>query len=140
MAPQQLLLINNHGPHTVVHDVKAALASAVRGSNESREQVLDRVNSLARRYGFKLSGSAGLSKDMLDKWLNVEDDSRVPGWKGLVLLMEALCTTEPLDALARSVGAKVISGEDIILLELAKAQQESKKLRKKMRKLEEELR
>ena len=140
MAPQQLLLINNHGPHTVVHDVKTALASAVRGSNESREQVLDRVNSLARRYGFKLSGSAGLSKDMLDKWLNVEDDSRVPGLKGLVLLMEALCTTEPLDALARSVGAKVISGEDIILLELAKAQQESKKLRKKMRKLEEELR
>ena len=120
--------------------MKAALASAVRGSNESREQVLDRVNSLARRYGFKLSGSAGLSKDMLDKWLNVEDDSRVPGLKGLVLLMEALCTSEPLDALARSVGAKVISGEDIILLELAKAQQESKKLRKKMRKLEEELR
>lgn len=139
MAPRQLSLLSNHGPHTVVHDVKTALASAVKDSKGSREQVLDRVNALARRHGIKLSGSAGLSQAMFDKWLNVEDDSRVPGIKGLVLLCQALDTIEPLEAMARAIGAKMISGDDITLLELARAQQESKRLRKKMRKLEEEL-
>lgn len=139
MTPRQLTLISDHGPHTVVHDVKTALSTAVRESSESREQVLDRVNTLAKRHGIKLSGNAGLSKDMFDKWLNAEDDSRVPGIKGLVLLCLALDTAEPLDAIARTIGAKVISGDDITLLELARAQQEHKRLRKKMRKLEEEL-
>lgn len=139
MAPRQLSLLSNYGPHTAVRDVKTALASAAKGSNESREHVLDQVNDLARRYGIKLSGNAGLSKDMFDKWLNAEDDSRVPGIKGLVLLCLALDTAEPLDAIARTIGAKVISGDDITLLELARAQQESKRLRKMMRKLEEEL-
>lgn len=139
MAPRQLSLLNNHGPHTVVHDVKTVLACAVKESGESREQVLDRVNALARRHGIKLSGNAGLSQAMFDKWLNAEDDSRVPGVKGLVLLCLALDTVAPLEAMARVLGVRVISGNDITLLELARAQQESKRLRRKMRKLEEKL-
>lgn len=139
MAPRQLSLLNDCGLHTVVHDVKAALNSAQKESGESREQLLDLVNALAKRQGMKLSGNGGLSKDMLDKWLNAEDARRAPGIAGVELLCAALDTLEPLEAMARPLGAMVIYGRDITLLKLARAQQEGKELRKRMRKLEEQL-
>lgn len=139
MAPRQLSLLNDCGLNTVVHDVKAALHSAQRVSGGSREQLLDLVNARAKREGIKLSGNGGLSKDMLDKWLNPEDESRVPGLAAIDLLCAVLDTVEPLNAMARPLGAMVIYGKDITLLKLARAREEQKALRKQMRKLEEEL-
>lgn len=105
----------------------------------SRDQVLDRMNALAKRHGVNLNGRGDVSKDLLEKWLNAEDDSRVPGIKGLALLCAALETAAPIGAVVAPLGAKVIGPEEVKLLEWAVAYQKSKELRKRMRKLENEL-
>lgn len=80
-----------------------------------------------------------MSKDLLDKWLNVEDDCRVPGIKSLSLLCAALGSIEPLTVIVDALGGMVIDGDDAKLLEWARAYQKTKELKKKMRKIEEEL-
>lgn len=140
MPPTQLSIFSNSGLHTVVRDVKESLNAEVKASGRSRDQVLDQLNELAKRHGISLSGRGHMSKDLLEKWLNVDDDSRVPGLKGLTLLCAALETTAPLAALVKPLGGRVIGPADVKLLEWAKTYQKSKDLRKRMRKLEEELR
>lgn len=139
MAPKQLSIFSNSGLHTVVRDVKESLNSAVKKSGESREQILDRTNELARRHGLSVSTKTGISKDLLEKWLNVEDDCRVPGIKSLSLLCAALGTVEPMAVLVGCLGGMVIDGDDVKLLEWARAYQKTRALRKQMRKIEEEL-
>lgn len=139
MPPTQLNIFSNSGLHTVVRDVKEALNQAVKASGLSRDQVLDRVNELARRHSVPINGKAGVSKDLFEKWLNVEDDSRVPGIKALSLLCAALGTVQPMAAMVATLGGLAIDGEDVKLLEWAKAYQKTKALRKRMRKIEEEL-
>lgn len=139
MAPRQLKIFANHGLHTVVRDTKEALNQAVRESGQSREQILDRVNELARRHGMAVQNRSGVSKDLWEKWLNPEDDCRVPTLKSLALICAALGTTAPLAALVGSVGGRLIDDEEARLLEWAKAYHQTRQLKKKMRKLEEEL-
>lgn len=139
MAPKQLNIFSHTGLHTVVRDVKESLFAEVKASGLSRDQVLDRLNELARRHGVHLNGRGDISKDLLEKWLNVEDDSRVPGLKGLALLCAALETTAPVGAIVEPLGGRVIGPDDVKLLEWAKAYQKSKELQKRMRKLEEDL-
>ena len=140
LGTQATLTFHRFRVHTVVRDVKESLNQAVKDSGKSREQILDSVNELAHRHGLALSGKGGVSKDLLDKWLNVEDDSRVPGIKALSLLCAVLETSEPILPLVLPLGGMVINDEDVKLLEWARAYQASKALRKKMRKIEEELR
>ena len=97
MAPTQLKLFGHSGIHTVVRDVKESLNQAVKASGQSRDQVLDRMNDLARRNNMSLNGKTGVSKDLFEKWLNPEDDSRMPGIKGLTLLCAALGTIQPVN-------------------------------------------
>lgn len=139
MSPRQLNIFNHSGLHTVVRDVKDSLHAEVKASGRSREQVLDLVNELAKRHGIALNGKAGMSKDLLDKWLNADDDSRVPGLKGLLLLCAALDSVEPIAALVQPLGGRVIGPDEVKLLEWAKAYHKTKELRKRMRKLEEDL-
>jgi len=139
LTPRQLNIFSHTGLHTIVRDVKESLNAEVKASGRSRDQVLDQLNELAKRHGISLNGRGDVSKDLLEKWLNAEDDSRVPGIKGLALLCAVLETTAPLEPLVASLGGMVIGQEDVKLLQWAKAYQESKALRKQMRKLEEEL-
>ncbi|ADW18603.1 hypothetical protein Despr_2465 [Desulfobulbus propionicus DSM 2032] len=139
MPPTQLTIFSNSGLHTVVRDVKEALNQAVKASGQSRDQVLDRMNELARRHNVPINGKAGVSKDLFEKWLNVEDDSRVPGIKALSLLCAALGTVQPMAVMVATLGGMVIEGEDVKLLEWARVYQKTKALRKKMKKIEEEL-
>lgn len=139
MAPRQLNIFSHNGIHTVVRDVKESLSAEVKASGRSRDQVLDRLNELARRHGMNLNGRGDVSKDLLEKWLNAEDDSRVPGLKGLTLLCAALETTAPIGAMVEPLGGRVIGPEEVKLLEWAKAYHKSKELRKRIRKLEEDL-
>ena len=139
MPPTQLTIFNNSGLHTIVRDVKESLNHAVKASGQSRDQVLDRMNELARRHNVPINGKAGVSKDLFEKWLNAEDDSRVPGIKALSLLCAALGTVQPMAVMVSALGGLAIDGEDVKLLEWAKAYQKTKALRKRMRKIEEEL-
>ena len=119
--------------------MKEALNQAVRESDRSREQVLDAVNELARRHGLAVQNRAGVSKDLFEKWLNPEDDCRVPTLKSLALICAALGTIEPLTPLAEAVGGRVIDDDEARLLEWAKAYHQTRRLRKRMRTIEEEL-
>ena len=139
MKPVQLSIFSHPGLYSVIRDVKESLQTAVRESGQSREQVLDRVNELAKRYGMAVQSRSGVSKDLLEKWLNPEDDCRVPTLKSFALLCAALETTAPIAALAASVGGRVIDGEDVKLLEWAKAYHATRALKKRMRRIEEEL-
>lgn len=139
MAPTQLTIFSNSGLHTVVRDVKDALNQSVKASGQSRDQILDRMNELAKRQNMVLNGKVGVSKDLFEKWLNIEDDSRVPGIKGLSLLCAALGTIQPMAVMIAALGGMAIDGEDVKLLEWARVYHKTKTLRKRMRKIEEEL-
>jgi hypothetical protein len=139
LSPLQLDLFSQQSLHTVVRDIKAAMNQAVKESGQSRDQVLDRMNALAKRQGIALSGKDGISKDLFEKWLNVEDDSRVPGLKALALFCAALGTATPSAVLVSLLGGMVIEGEDVRLLRWARAYHKAKNLRREMRKLEDEL-
>lgn len=119
--------------------MKESLNAEVKSSGKSREQVLDRMNELARRHRVALNGKGDVSKDMFEKWLNPEDDSRTPSIKGLTVLCAALETVLPLDAMVAPLGGKVIGPDDARLLEWARTYHKTKELRKRMRKLEEDL-
>lgn len=139
MAPIQLKLFRHSGLHTVVRDIKEALNQEIKASNKSREQVLDLMNELARRQGMSLNGKNGVSKDLFEKWLNVEDESRAPGLKGLTLLCAALGTVRPIGVMMVALGGMAIEDEDIKMLEWARVYHKTKALRKRMRKIEEEM-
>ena len=139
MAPTQLTIFSNSGLHTIVRDVKDALNQSVKASGQSRDQILDRMNELAKRQNMVLNGKVGVSKDLFEKWLNIEDDSRVPGIKGLSLLCAALGTIQPMAVMIAALGGMAIDGEDVKLLEWARVYHKTKTLRKRMRKIEEEL-
>jgi len=139
LAPTQLTIFSNSGLHTVVRDVKDALNQSVKASGQSRDQILDRMNELAKRQNMVLNGKVGVSKDLFEKWLNIEDDSRVPGIKGLSLLCAALGTIQPMAVMIAALGGMAIDGEDVKLLEWARVYHKTKTLRKRMRKIEEEL-
>ncbi|MBU1564367.1 MAG: hypothetical protein KJ630_01910 [Proteobacteria bacterium] len=139
MAPIQLKLFRHSGLHTVVRDIKEALNQEIKASGKSREQVLDLMNELARRQGMSLNNKNGVSKDVFEKWLNVEDESRVPGLKGLTLLCAALGTVRPIGVMMVALGGMAIEDEDIKMLEWARVYHKTKALRKRMRKIEEEM-
>jgi hypothetical protein len=139
VAPRQLDLFNQTNLATVMRDIKIAMNQAVRDSGKSREQVLDMVNALAARYGVRLNGRGGLSKDTFEKWLNAEDESRMPGIKGITFFCAVLNTTAPLAAMVGLLGGQVIEGADITMLKWAKRYHQAKDLRKQMKQLEEKL-
>ena len=139
MKPVQLSIFSHPGLYSVVRDVKESLQTAVHESRQSREHVLAPLTELAKRYGMAVQSRSGVSKDLLEKGLNPEDDCRVPTLKSLALLCAALETTAPIAALAASVGGRVIDGEDVKLLEWAKAYHATRALKKRMRRIEEEL-
>lgn len=119
--------------------MKESLNQAVKASGQSRDQVLDRMNDLARRNNMSLNGKTGVSKDLFEKWLNPEDDSRMPGIKGLTLLCAALGTIQPISMMVSAIGGMAIEDEDVKLLEWARVYHKTRALRKRMRKIEEEL-
>ncbi|MFZ5764160.1 MAG: hypothetical protein ACOY4H_01025 [Thermodesulfobacteriota bacterium] len=141
MTPKQLSLFDQPTLGGVVRDVKTAMNEAVKKSALSREQVRDKMNQLSRRHRVNLNGGNAkeLSKDVFEKWLNVEDEVRIPSIKALTIFCAALSSQEPLAAMVKPLGFMVIADNDIKLLELAKYQQKVKAARRKIRQLEDEL-
>ncbi|MBM9605939.1 hypothetical protein [Desulfopila inferna] len=139
MAPRQLDLFNQTSLSTVMRDIKGAMNQAVKESGKSREQVVDMMNELAARYGTRLNGRGGLSRETFEKWLNIEDDSRQPSIKGVVFFCAVLQTSTPLAAIVSLLGGEIIEGADISMLKWARKYHQAKELRKQMKQLEDEL-
>ncbi|MDX9793287.1 MAG: hypothetical protein RBU24_07270 [Kiritimatiellia bacterium] len=125
----------------VLREMKAAMAAAADGCGLSREVLCERMNELADRYGVRLVKGTGqrLTMATLEKWLNPEDKERVIPAKGLPVFCAATGNVAPLQVLVTPIGGRLIDGEDVKLLEWAKAYHATRALKKRMRRIEEEL-
>ena len=140
MPFQQTIFDANRSPGMAVRLVKQELWRAAKESGWSREQILDRAREIARTYGLKLvKGNGGLTIDTLEKWLNKEDDTRVPSLKAITVLCLALETIEPLRPVVELCGGRIIDEYESRLLDWAKAYRAAKKQREKMKIIEREL-
>ncbi|GAB0058080.1 hypothetical protein SIID45300_02422 [Candidatus Magnetaquicoccaceae bacterium FCR-1] len=122
----------------VEYAIKEAMQIAAKESGLSRAQIVDEMEKLAGRSGVKLNtGSAArLTEDMLDKWLNPQESERMIPLKSLVIFCRVVGSLAPYRVMLAPLEAEVISGEDVILLQWAKAQQRIKEERKRLRRLE----
>lgn len=139
MAPYQPNLFNQANPSTLIRDIKISMHQAVKDSGKSRDQVVDMMNELAAMHGQKINGRGGLTKETFEKWLNVEDKSRVPSAKGIFYFCSVLGTVAPYHVQMALLGGQVIDGQDMALLKWAKKYHQAKELRKQMKQLEGEI-
>ena len=123
------------------HDVKEAMAISARESGLSREEILDRMNSLAGKYGVRLFRGNGNSLTMstLEKWLNIQAAEHIPPINSLVIFCAVLNDNSAMEKITKPLGAQLIGEEDIKLLLWAREYHQIKKARKRMRKIEEDL-
>jgi len=132
----------SHGPTlNVLRDLKTAMAKAADATGLSREELCDRINQLADRYGVRLVKGTGpnLTLATLEKWLNPEDKERVIPAKGLPVFCAAVDSIEPMQVLAAPLGWRVIDEKQAKLLAWAEHYHRVKDVRAKMKKLEAEL-
>ena len=150
--PYQLLLPNRGGDSrapNLMHvagllpSVKAAMQRALNAVTPplSREQLVDRMNELAKQSGTKITSdkSRVLTLAMLEKWLAPNETNYFPSLPALEIFMIAVGSREPLDVLAAIHGYRLISPDEIKILEYGKAILASKKAGAAMRRLEKEI-
>jgi hypothetical protein len=125
--------------YNVVHDLVDAMRTAVKRSRISRDEIVDRMNDLAARYGVCLCSGGKLTLDTLDKWLVIDDSSRMVSVKALTIFCKVVDDVAPLDVIARPLGAMVIGQEDINLLKWARAYRKAQQAKADVRRLEKDL-
>lgn len=122
--------------------IKAAMR-AVAGApeGEGRKALPDKINAVASASGVRLTAgnTRTISKDTLDKWLSPSDESHPPSILAVLAFCLATDDSAPLRAMLRSVGLDVMTAEDRKVCEYGRALIEQKKMRKRLRKLEDEL-
>ena len=125
----------------VSREFKECLADVVNNSGLSRAEFLDRMNSVAARFGVRLmkGNGNGLTMATFEKWLNVEQSQYVPPLAALTIICEVGNTIEPLQVFARALELQVIDQPKIKRLLWADAYHEAREARNKMKKLEAEI-
>jgi len=141
MMATQLGLFNTAPTLNVLRDLKVAMAHAAKNSGLSRDELCDRINQLADRYGVRLVKGTGLNltMDTLEKWLNPEDKERVIPVKAMSVFCAAVESLEPFRVMIAPLGGRVIDEKQAKLLSWAELDQEVKKKKAKMRQLETEI-
>lgn len=121
--------------------LKEQMALSVKESRWSREEVLERMNELAGRYGVRLmkGNGRGLTITTFEKWLNVEAMEHFPPINSLVIFCAALGDCRAMHVLMLPLGGQVIEEADVTLLQWAKEYYRARSARQKMKKLEAEL-
>jgi hypothetical protein len=125
----------------VLRDVKTAMASAYKECGMSREELCDRMNDLADRYGVCLVGGRGqkLTMPTIEKWLNPEDREHFPSIKALPVFCAVTNDIAPMRAMIEPLGWQIIGDQDARLLAWARHYHGARKHREQMRLLEGEL-
>lgn len=137
----QLDLFSTAPTLNVLRELKTAMAAAAKATGLSREELCDRINQVADRYGVRLVKGSGqhLSLDTLEKWLNHEDMERVIPAKGLPVFCAATGSIEPMQVLVAPLGWRVINDKQTKLLTLAELDMEVKQKQARMKKIKAEL-
>ncbi len=121
--------------------LKEQMAYCAKESQWSREEILDRMNNLANRYGVRLMKGHGkaLTMTTFEKWLNVGAMENIPPVNSLVIFCAAIGDNRPMKVLMEPLGEAVIDDTDTKLLLWAKEYRRAKAARQNMKKLEAEL-
>lgn len=137
----QLGLFSSAPTLNVLRDLKTAMATAADATGLSREELCDRINQIADRYGVRLVKGTGpnLTLATLEKWLNPEDKERVIPTKALSVFCAAVDSLEPFRVMITPLGGRVIDEKQAKLLRLAELDQEVKRKQAMMKKLKSEL-
>lgn len=138
MAAQQQMSLFDIPTYNIDRSVKEALFRAAKSSGMSREEIVDRMNRLAERFGVSLSGGkdSRLSLDVFEKWVNTSDLSRNMPVRAIPIFCKAVNNTDVLNEIVHPLGYQVIGESDRRLLEWAKAYQKARSAKKTMKKLE----
>ena len=126
----------------VMASIRAAMrAAAGAPDSEGRKALPDKLNSLARRAGIKLTAGnqKSISKDTLDKWLSPSDTSHTPSLLALLAFCRATGDMEPLRMAVRAVGLDLMTEEERKLCEYGRSIWQEREARKRRRKLENDL-
>jgi len=131
----QLNLFNRTSLNPVSR-VKEAMRQAIKSSELSREQVVDRMNELARVEGITTGRRAkAISIDTMEKWLSHSAEHLIP-WKLLPIFCHVVNSISPFKPLLAALGASVIDKKEWLMLEWAKAEKEKRAIRRKQKLLE----
>lgn len=137
--PVQLNMFSSSRLNAVA-GLREAMNVATKKSGLSREEVLERINELARRFGVHLvKGKGDLSLDTFEKWLNPKALEYMPALQALPIFCAVVGDIKALEPLVKPLGAMVIDADDVKLLEWAREYHNARKSRKRMRQIEAEL-
>jgi len=114
--------------------LKGALRQAAGESRYSREQLAERMNRQAVLEGLGGRRGAKITVAALDGWLAESKPTVIP-LELMPLFCWAVESLLPLRVLAACLGAEVITGEERVLLELARVEQETKRLARRKARL-----
>lgn len=124
----------------------AAIRAAMRAvagapENEGRKALPDKLNTLARQAGIKLTqgNQKTISKDTLDKWLSPSDTSHPPSLLAILAFCRVTGNVEPLRVALHALNLDLMTEEDRKYRDYGKAVRDMQAARKLKRKLEEEL-
>ena len=132
---EQLTLFNGKSFNPIAR-VKEAMRRAIKQSELSREEVVFRMNELARVDGITTGGKAKkISTELLDKWLSHSVEHLIP-WKLLPIFCHVVNSIDPIRPLLALLDAHVVSKDDWVMLEWARAERERRRIMKKQRLLE----
>jgi hypothetical protein len=140
MMVKQLSLFNQPSLN-INRSLKEQMAHSAKESKWSREEILDRMNDLANRYGVRLMKGNGkaLTMTTFEKWLNVGAMEHIPPVNSLVIFCAAIGDNSTMCVLMEPLGEAVIDDQDTKLLLWAKEYHLAKSARQNMKKLEAEL-
>lgn len=107
----------------------------------SREQLVDRMNAIAKQYGLKITVGRGrvLTLAVLEKWLAPNDMEDMPPIAAFQVFMLALGNFEPLRMLAEFNGCKLVTEEELPYFEYGKAKFEARERSRQLKRLEDTL-
>jgi hypothetical protein len=135
---EQLSLFHNRSLDPT-SKVKEAMRRAIKQSELSREEVVHRMNELAKIEGIKTGGrTQGISLNHFEKWLSQSADHLIP-WKLLSIFCTVVKSIDPVRPLLGAAEAFVVTRDEWKLFEWAKTEKEKRSIRKKQKRLEEEM-
>jgi hypothetical protein len=107
----------------------------------SREQLVDKMNAIAKRYGYKITVGRGrvLTLAVLEKWLNPNEIDDDPPIKAFQVFMLALGSLEPLRLLAEFNGCILITSDEARFYRYGKAKYEAKERAGELKQLEKDI-
>ncbi len=125
----------------LVPRTKSVMNQMAARSGLSRDEILDRMNQIAKDAGISLSrGNAkSLTLATLEKWLNPANSEHVPSLMAVNVFCQAIKTVAPLEVSLHLHDCEVLTPEDALYRDYGKAIKAEREARKRKKRLELEL-